>query len=186
MTRIGIITAALLAWSSPVAAQDQAAAVAATLTIQQDSARYTLAVPVSRLVMTIPKGRLKVHRAANTSPRYFFLEDSTQHLQISGWFESSDGFKGIPQLWSDETNTWKQRHLPAPIDVGFVKIGKWDAVVYDVTATIGKDTNIRASWVDAGTWIDMHLSMTGTLSQAELRRRLRDVLQHIAVAQKPA
>ena len=158
-----------------------------TLTVARDSANYVLAVPISRLVMAIPRGSLRVIPQGNggpKGPRYFFFEDPAQHMQISGWFESSEGYKDIQTFWKLETANWQRQHLPAPQNVSFVSIGNWKAILYDLAGPSGHDTNIRAHWVQAGTWIDIHLSMAGTTSPAALRRSLRQVLESIKVTQK--
>jgi len=149
-----------------------------------------LTVPVSRLVMTIPKGELQVQRGATSgagnSPRYFYFEDqSTPRLIISGWFESADGFTNIDSFWRKETAAWKHQGLPKPRDVSFENVGTWTAVLYDMSAAGATSTNVRAHWVQAGTWIDIHLSLTGQETPSVLRQKLRSVLQSIKVAEKP-
>lgn len=156
------------------------------LIVAQDSRLFTLSVPVSKLMMRIPKGKLHLVPAQpNASPRYFFFSDSTRGLQISGWFEPADGFKDVKTTWKGDTDNWRRQGLPSPADVSFAKFGNWDGVLYDMPVRSGHDVNIRAHWVEAGTWIDIHLSMTGTGTSADLRARLKAVLDGIAVVQKP-
>ena len=136
---------------------------------------YVLTLPVSRLVVTIPKGGLVI--ATNTrggsadSPRYFYFEDKALHLLISGWFESDEGYPGIKQFWANETAEWKRSGLPPPRDVTFVQLGDWNAIIYDEDIPIGKNSHIRAHWLQAGTWIDIHLSLTADLPQKEIRAK---------------
>lgn len=163
---------------------------AASLEITESAGSYVLTVPVSRLVMTIPKGGLTL--AENTrgavarSPRYFYFTDKTLHLSISGWFESEEGFAGIKQFWANETAAWKRNGLPEPRDVSFVQLGNWNAIIYDLDVPSGRYSHIRAHWLQAGTWIDIHLSMAANLPQKELRPKLRDVLKTIQVTVKPS
>ncbi len=161
---------------------------ATTLQIEESAGNYVLSVPVSRLVMTIPKGKLtaKVNRAGGSadSPRYFYFEDKDSPLFISGWFESDEGFPGIKQFWANETAAWKRGGLPEARDVTFTQLGDWNAVIYEINSPVGRNSHIRAHWVQAGTWIDIHLSLTADLSQKELREKLQSVLKTISVAER--
>lgn len=161
---------------------------AVTLTITEAAGQYVLAVPVSRLVMTIPKGSLRIAPTAvggaTGSPRYFSFASESPALIITGWFESADGFSTIQAFWTAETGAWTRQHLPTPQDVSFVQIGRWNAVLYDLPVPVGRETNIRAHWVQGDTWIDIHLSLTDDLSSRELRSRLRAELESITVTQK--
>jgi hypothetical protein len=157
-----------------------------TLKITEDATSYVLTVPISRLVMTIPKDGLEVQRGASSGagngPRYFSLKDPSGLLIVSGWFESADGFSDIQSFWRNETAPWKKKGLPQPRDVSFEHIGTWNAVLYDMTVLDATSANIRAHWVQSGTWIDVHLSLTGR--QVGLREKLRGVLQSIKVTER--
>src|SRR6185369_6675418 len=63
------------------------------ISIKSFDDRYELTVPVSSLVVTIPKGRLALQNqaigGATDSPRYFKFEDRDRGIIISGWFESA-------------------------------------------------------------------------------------------------
>ena len=159
---------------------NQASLEASSLETTEGSGNYVLTVPGSRLVITIPKGSLSLAEhpveGAAGSPRYFYLEDKALRLIISGWFESDQGFSGIRRFWADETAEWKSKNMPEAQGVSFVKLGKWDAVLYDLAVPAGRDSNIRAHWVQTGTWIDIHLSISANLPQSERRTKLRDVL----------
>jgi len=158
------------------------------LKITQDAESYVLTVPISHLVMTIPKGGLEVQRGATSgggnSPRYFYLEDKSGPLIISGWFESADGFSDIQSFWRKETVGWKRQGIPKPRDVSFEHIGTWNAVLYDLPGPGATQANIRAHWVQSGTWIDVHLSLTGDTRQTGLRERLRGMLQSMKVTER--
>jgi hypothetical protein len=166
----------------------QESSKATTLEILKSNGNYVLTVPVSRLVMTIPKGKLalKVNRAGGSadSPRYFYFEDKDSRLLISGWFESDQGFPGIKQFWTNETAEWKREGLPEARDVAFVQLGDWNAVLYGIDSTVGRNSHVRAHWVQAGTWIDIHLSLTADLHQKEIREELQSVLKTISVAER--
>jgi len=56
--------------------------------------------------------------------------------------------------------------------------------MYDHLFDKGVSSHMRAHWVQAGTWIELHLSTTTRQSSAENRRKLKSLLRAIAVAQK--
>ena len=181
------LASVLLLFSRPVAAQQSPEAV--TLKVTQDTTNFTLTVPISGLVMTIPKGGLQIQRGATegagNSPRYFYLADpSAPHLIISGWFESADGFTDIDSFWRKETAAWKRQGIAKPRDVAFEHIGTWNAVLYDMKGSDTANTNLRAHWIQSGTWIDIHLSMSGDDPPSALRQKLRDTLRSIRVTER--
>ena len=186
MKRIVAPVSVLILLSTAASGQQPSDSV--TLKITQDAESYVLTVPVSRLVMTIPQGELQVQRGAisgaGNSPRYFYLEDQSGPLIVSGWFESADGFSDIQSFWRKETAAWKRKGLPKPRDVSFEHLGTWDAILYDIQAPDTTNTHIRAHWVQSGTWIDIHLSLTGPARQTGLREKLRGVLQSIRVTER--
>ena len=172
----------------PALAAGQSTPASEQLTITEEAERFVLTVPVSRLEVTIPKGDLKVVRATHggstDNPRYFNLQGKDPRLIVTGWVEPDRDYRGIQNLWNGEVAAWKKRGDPEPKEVSFEKLGSWDAVVYDVAVGSFVNSHIRASWVQAGTWIDVHLSLTMERPTAELRRRLREELGSIRVAEK--
>jgi hypothetical protein len=149
------------------------------LAIKETDDSFRLSVPVSRLVMTIPRGDLKVvHESGSggtAGPRYFHLEDASHGIIIiSGWFEPADSYGGIKKFWKGETDSWKKNHLPDPKDTSIVKIDKWDA---------GSNTHIRAEWVDLGTWIDVHISVTTPEPIGVARAKAMSVLKNIRITE---
>ena len=156
------------------------------LQVKELAGQYLLTVPLSRLEMRIPKGRLS--RAQNTggaadSPRYFIFEDKQQRVFVSGWFEP-DNFSGVPKFWESETAAWKRRNLPEPRDVSFEKQASWEVIVYDLEVPSERSSHIRAHWVQAGTWIDIHISVAADLPKAERRNQVRELLKAIQVSEK--
>lgn len=168
--------------SSPSAAANPAREDA--IQIIQRSNDYWLAVPVSRLAMSLPKGGLSRKNGPSNHPRYFYFEDPALHLIVSGWFEPEQEFAGVKEVWSKDTRAWRRSGLPEPRGVSFTKIDKWDAVVYDMEVPGGTNAHIRAHWVQAGTWIDIHLSITSNESSQNARARLESLLKSIAVTEK--
>lgn len=184
---VAVVVGVLLLFPRPLIGRQSPEAT--TLKITQGAATYTLTVAVSRLVMTIPKGGLRIQRrstsGAANSPRYFhFADQAVPQLNISGWFESADGFTDMESFWRRETAAWKRNGVAAPQNVAFEHIGNWDAVLYDMRGSDVTNANIRAHWVQSGTWIDIHLSLTGRQPVAVLRRKLRKELEAISVAEK--
>ncbi|HEX3069111.1 MAG TPA: hypothetical protein VHX14_11090 [Thermoanaerobaculia bacterium] len=166
-----------------------AAAQSDRLVITERPDAYVLSVPVSRLVMTIPKDGFTAGTApradSTASSRYFYFEDASKRLFISGWFEAQSGFRGMDEFWKGETTAWSQKKLPAPVNVTFRKIGGWDAVFYRMPQTTGISSNVRAEWVSAGTWIDLHISAISD-SAEENSRQLQFRLARIQVREKTA
>jgi hypothetical protein len=139
--------------------------------------------------MVIPKAGLSRSNgngfAPTSNPRYFYFNDSSRGLVISGWFEPAEAFKGLKQFWADETEAWKRGDLPPAHNVQFGSIGEWQAITYDMDIPRGNNSHIRAHFVRAGTWIDLHLSATANRSRGELRASLEAILNSIAVSEKP-
>ncbi len=158
------------------------------LTVSRTDQSYLLTVPVSRLQMTLPAANLaqkSVDIGGSTSnPRYFHFSDSARGLILSGWFEPAARFKGIKAFWEEEQATWKNRGLPAPANVSLEKLGGWDAVFYEHSLQSLLSSHVRAHWVQAETWIDVHISVTTTDTAAANRSALQSVLGGIAVNEK--
>ncbi len=157
------------------------------LAIQETDDSFRLSVPVSRLVMTIPRGDLKVVHDSGSGPtagpRYFHFEDAPHGIIISGWFESAQSYGGIQKFWKGETDAWKKNHLPNPKDTSIVKIDKWDAILYDIKLPEGSNTHIRSEWVDLGTWIDVHISVTTAEPIDAARAKAMGVLKSIRITE---
>ena len=141
----------------------------------------------------IPKGDLVEKKPAvggSESPRYFYFEQQSSVIIVSGWFESSDGFQGIKKFWKSEKKGLKQNNFPEPQSVIIEKNGNWETILYDipVPAATGhlkaSNSHLRAEWVQEGTWIDIHLSITSEHSSAESREILRTLLKTIQVRVK--
>ena len=91
---------------------------------------------------------------------------------------------GVKKFWDDETRTWSKRGLPNPHEVTFTKVGGWDAILYDIPIPDATNSHLRAHWVAAGTWIDVHLSTTGTGTRADSRAALLRELKTFHVEEK--
>lgn len=192
MNRMQAILFAILI--SPLMAVPCAAANApkeVTLQVTELNNGYELSVPVSRLIMTIPKGNFLQKKneggGSADSPRYFYFEDKKQGMIASGWFESSEGYSNFNKLWNDEKKSWQSNNLPMPTNETIFKLDGWEAVAYDIPVPLqaGENSHIRAYWVQAGTWIDLHLSLTSKAENVELREKLTKLLKSIQVKQRP-
>lgn len=146
---------------------------------------YALHVPVSSVQVVIPKNGFvqKDPRqvGGSDSQRYFWFQDDDHGIIISGWFESEKVFPGVRQFWEKEIKYYVEKELPAPVDVTFEKIGNWDAIIYDIRNPDYTNSHIRAHWLQTGTWIDIHLSISTKAPTAEARLILKDLLSTVRV-----
>jgi hypothetical protein len=176
-----LILAAALAMAAPslcIAAPPEQ-----TLVVAESGGSYRLSVPISQLVMTMPRGGLAATQyPASASPRYFQFEDASRGVMLSGWFEPAGSFRGIDAFWKSETGEWQKRGMPEPLNVSMAKIGQWDAIAYDIAVPQISNTHIRAHWVQANTWIDVHVSVTSREPVEAARRRAMEVLNGIVVS----
>lgn len=148
---------------------------------------YQLSVPISRLVMTIPDAKLEQQAKSSGSmngPRYFYLSDEGRGLILSGWFEPAQFFKGLENFWTAEMVAWRKQGLSAPINVEMLSVGGWQVVCYDMQIPDGTNTHVRAHWVQAGTWIDLHISLTGKASDGVSRQAVLNMLKKVGVVER--
>ncbi len=148
-----------------------------------------LTVPASRLVLSIPRGNLALaqnpYGGSAAHPGYFYLRDQTTNLTISGWFEPANKFMGVKNIWEKETETWKRKGLPEPQNIAFFKNANWDIIAYDHLLPSGScNSHIKANWLQTGTWIDVHISMTSNAPSIENRAKLIDLLSTFEVKEK--
>jgi tetratricopeptide (TPR) repeat protein len=92
----------------------------------------------------------------------------------------------MTKFWEENIAAWAQKKLPAPADVTFKKIGGWDAVAYQIPQSSGSNSHIRAEWLAAGTWIDLHMSIASDSPSPEGTRQLESLLSQIRVTEKAA
>jgi hypothetical protein len=111
------------------------------------------------------------------------FEDRESALVISGWFEPEQAFSNMKQFWSEEQANLIKQGLKLQ-NIQLEQIGKWDVVLYDISLPGGRSSNMRAEWIQSGTWIDIHMSLTNVNSEAENRSALRDVVQKIVITEK--
>jgi hypothetical protein len=179
------MTVALMVCASGEASPADNAAIRITETAQA----YELTVPVSRLVMTIPKGEF-THRdqdraGAAGNPRYFIFRHKSLNLTVSGWFEPEQNFPGLKRLWAEKSIVLG-RSGPAPEEVSFGKIGGWQTISYIIPdpAIPLINSSISAHWVQAGTWIELSLSIIAAQADKQSSARLVELLKSIQVNEK--
>jgi hypothetical protein len=155
--------------------------------ITQTNTHYVLSVPVSRLVLQFPNNRLlptKLDAGGGTnSPRYFSFKDRELPLIVSGWFEPEQNFAGIQKFWAGEMAAWNKQ-VAQPKDVAFSKNGRWEVIAYEIPVPNITNSNLRAHWVQAGTWIDLHLSLTNRQPARDARAVLAAFLATVSVSEK--
>jgi len=158
--------------------------------ITETARAFELTVPVSRLVMTIPKADF-THTDQNQAgsagnPRYFIFRHKTLNLTIEGWFEPAENFPSLKKLWAEKTKLLTRSGQSAPAEVSFTKIGRWRAILYDVPdpAIPLVNSQISAHWLQAGTWIELHLSLTADSMGKDPRTKLVELLKTIQVREK--
>ena len=158
------------------------------LQITQTDQAYVLTVPVSRLVMRIPLNGLSLTNSAiggpTDNPRYFHFRDDMKQVIISGWVESDQGFPGLQKLWADEVTVSKKNGLPDAQRVAFGRLGNWETIAYERAVPNSTNSHLHAHWVQAGTWIDLHVSLTTSGSSQDARAKLESLLRTIVVSQK--
>jgi len=158
------------------------------LQITQTEQAYVLTVPASRLVMRIPLNGLALTNSAiggpTDNPRYFHFRDDTKQVIISGWVESDQGFPGLQKIWADEVTVSKKNGLPDAQRVAFGRVGNWETIAYERAVPNSTNSHLHAHWVQAGTWIDLHVSLTTNGSSQDARAKLESLLRTIVVSQK--
>lgn len=160
----------------------------AFLDVAVEDGNYVLTAPVSRLRMLFPRGELvespKNAGGATNSPRYFYFVNAKQGFQVSGWFESDRGYKGIDKFWKSENKGDRLKVKNQSTE----KQGQWDAIFYETFPPVlpsgYRQSHIRAEYARAGTWIDMHCSIISERSNVELREELISFLKSIKIEVK--
>ncbi len=184
--RFGILIAILFALFLPLMADETSPEQSLVITATNDSIK--LSVPVSRLELVLPRGELsnidEIRSGASASPRYFLLMDPKLGLIASGWFEPSKSYPGFGEFWKGEFAIMKKNRL-IPINPEVVEAGSWLTVAYELTAPGGINTNLRAHLIRAGTWIDLHISMTTEKPVKEAREGVLAFLKSVTVTERP-
>jgi hypothetical protein len=163
---------------------------ALVMTIADDTIELT--VPVSALSLRIPKGDLSSVEESKTgaqdSSRYFHLSDTRRGLAVSGWFEPAHTFKGHKEFWAGEFSAMKRAGLFPTAPPTGVAVASWMGLAYEFPlpkdAGEGINTHIRVELIEAGTWIDLHISITARKPVADVRNEALEFLKSIVVNKK--
>lgn len=152
---------------------------------------YRFTIPESRMLLQIPacdlvEDHLRLGATAN-NPRYFKFAGTSPNLNFSGWFEPAERYGGLKSFWADETEGMKKSGQPKAQNVTFLKVGAWDVIAYEMDLRVPGMTNVhvRAEAVQAGTWIDLHLSTTTDQSAAAGRDQLLATVRALTLVEKP-
>jgi len=147
-------------------------------------APFTFTAPQSRVIVKMSDPSLRPDDAAPASMNYFKLTRRDPQLILSGWLEPASSYKGLKEFWQSESRSPAYAGALAPNRVEMLKAGPWEVVAFDVSVPGGTSAHLRAERVQAGTWIDLHLSTTSARPPAALRAELLAVLRQVQVVEK--
>ncbi len=149
---------------------------------------YELNVPPSRVTLKIPSAGLAPQRAnvggGTASPRYFHFTGSNTGLVASGWFESASRYSNLISFWKGEADGLKRGGQAEPAHVRYGKVGDWETIDYDTAEAGITQSHIRAELTRAGTWIDLHGSLTRDRPAEELHAELKTFLESLVIENK--
>jgi hypothetical protein len=182
---VGVIVVLVAAYSVPTAAAEDPSG---TLVVTTLGDSIEVSVPASRLTLTFPRGNLAAvnepRAGAAASSRYFHFIDEKRGLVVSGWFEPASSYGGFEKFWTGELLAMKKHGIPIREAPDVVKAGPWQAVAYDVDLPKGVSANVRAELISAGTWVDVHISVTSKGSPREAREQAVQFLKRIVAKEK--
>jgi hypothetical protein len=144
---------------------------------------FEFSVPQSRVKVRVP-GMGLGQDEVNAERRYFRLSRSNPQLIVSGWLEPASAYKGLKEFWESERRSPAYAGDGAPTRVELTKVGAWEVVAFDVVVPGGTSAHVRAERVQAGTWIDLHLSTTSARAATVLREELFKALRAVEVVER--
>lgn len=186
LRRIGGCLALFIGLCRPIIAADSSS----TLAVASDGDHITMSVPVSRITISLPRGNLERNDGSGAgsaaSPRYFRFDDPKQGIIVSGWFESANQFGGFEQFWKAEFQSMKKNGVNVKGIPDVVRVGPWIAAAYDVDMgpVKGANTHLRSELVEAGTWVDLHISVTEAGSVEDARNVALQFLKDVVVTER--
>jgi hypothetical protein len=147
---------------------------------------FTFTVPQSKVLVKVSDPSFLPDAAASAKPNYFKLSRQEPLLIVSGWLEPAQQYKGLKAFWEGESRSPAYAGPLAPTQVEMLKEGAWEVVAYDVSIRGAIQSNLRAERVEAGTWIDLHLSTIAraTTPSTKLRAELLATLRKVQVLKK--
>ncbi len=163
--------------------------VESRIAVVPHDARFDISVPMSHVVLQVPRGDLQVAPASGQgaagSPRYFILKGASG-LVISGWIEPARLYKPLDETLGQEFAGMAKDGVAKPVNVAKSRVGAFDVFTFDMPLNQSvAAADVRASWHDEDTWIDLHLSCTGSAATiAQLRTQVLDALRGLSVQAK--
>lgn len=145
---------------------------------------FEFTVPQSRVKVRVPDPKLRPDGPAGGERSYFKVSKSDPQLIVSGWLEPASAYKGLKEFWESERRSPAYAGAGAPTRVEQLRVGPWEIVAFDVVVPGGTSAHLRAERVQAGTWIDLHLSTTSARPAKTLREELMVALRSIEVVEK--
>jgi hypothetical protein len=147
---------------------------------------FEFSVPQSRVTVRVPDLGLRPDGPIDLERRYFMLSRSNPQLIVSGWLEPASAYQGLKAFWESESRSPAYSGAGAPTRVELLRVGPWEVVAYDIPLPGGSGTSahLRAERVQAGSWIDLHLSSTSSRAATALREDLVTALRAIEVVEK--
>src|SRR5262249_40973934 len=145
---------------------------------------FTFTMPQSRVIVKVSDTSFRPD--ASNRPNYFKLTRRDPLLILSGWLEPPPRHKGLAAFWEDEKKSPARAPPLAPTRVEMLREGKWEVVAYDVPLPVGPgiQSNLRAQRVEAGTWIDLHISTASARPSATMRAELLAALRKVDIMVK--
>ena len=142
-------------------------------------------VPAGKLVLIFDKGNFvqKEQKGSGglASPRYFYFEDTNKGTILSGWFEPASRFKGVEEDWAANVKQWQGKPELEPHQITTISESKWNGIMYHTKHPGGVRVHIKAHWVEADTWIDVHLSEAAIGGSEKAEEALKKLLKSTAV-----
>ena len=173
-----------------VASHTLACAEDSHIVVQDAGNTFELTVPQSRLILSMPKGGLTIVTnqrrigGGTESARYFQLTDPAEGLIVSGWFEPARRYADLDESWRQAMEHTKKEGFPAPHDVEHSELGTWRAILYNYSLPNLSSAHVRTSYLAAGTWIDLHVSVTSARPGSETRKQVETFVRSMQVREK--
>jgi hypothetical protein len=130
-------------------------------------------------------------KTASDHSSYFYFSDERRGMILSGWIVPGDDYPGKLAYWDETVLQWKEQGLTDPQNVEHGKQGNWDGTLYEGAIPSGlvspsgeTSSHMWAHWVQYGTWIHLHLSVTSKLPSREHRDLLVQELKGIRVQKR--
>jgi hypothetical protein len=183
---VSLLSACIAVCSAPAATSESPSS---TLVVTALDDSIELSVPVSKLILSFPRGGLATvsepRTGAAASARYFHFDDQKRGLIVSGWFEPASSYGGFEKFWAGELLAMKKSGVALREAPEVLEAGPWQAVAYNVDLPNGVSANVRAELISAGTWVDVHISVSSKGAPREAREQAVQFLKSIVAKEKP-